>query len=43
MDSPEGEEGELASEEVDPNLHLGDSILSQLALTEKEQRDFDSS
>ena len=43
MDSPEGEEGELASEEVDPDLHQGDSNLSQLALTEEEQGDFDSS
>ena len=42
MDPPEGEEGELASEEEDPDLHQGDPNLSQLVLTEKEQRDFDS-
>ena len=40
MDAPEGEEGELASEEEDPDQ--GDPNLSQLVLTEEEQRDFDS-
>ena len=36
------EEGELTSECEDPNLHHGDPSLSQLVLTEEEQRDFDS-
>ena len=42
VDPPEGEEGELASEEEDPDLHQRDPNLSQLVLTEEEQRDFDS-
>ena len=37
VDPPKGEEGELASEEEDPDLHQGDPHLSQLVLTEEEQ------
>ena len=39
MDS-EGEEGELASEEEDPDLHRGDPNLTQLVGMEEEQRYF---
>ena len=35
MDPPEGEEGELASEEEDPDLHQGDPNLSQLVLNRR--------
>ena len=42
MVSPEGEEGELASKEEDPDLNQGDPNLSQLVITEEEQQDFDS-
>ena len=37
-DPPEGEEGELASEEEDPDLHQEDPNLPQLVMTEEEQR-----
>ena len=40
VDPPEGEEIQGASEEYDPDLHQGDPNLSQLVLTEEEQRDF---
>ena len=42
MDPSEGEEGDLASDEEDPGLHRGDPNLTQLVLTEEEQRDFES-
>ena len=42
MDPSEGEEGELAIDEEDPGLHRGDPNLTQLVLTEMEQRDFES-
>ena len=42
VDPQEWEEGELASEEEDPDLHQGDPNLSQLVLTGEKQRDFDS-
>ena len=37
-----GEEGELGSDEEDSDLHLGDPNLTQLVMTEEEQRDHDS-
>ena len=42
VDPSVGEEGELASEEEDPDLHQGDPNLTQLVMTEEEQQDFDS-
>ena len=42
MDPSEGKEGELASEEEDPDLHQGNPNLSQLVMTEEEQQAFDS-
>ena len=38
----EREEGELVSDEEDPNLDRGDPNLTQLLLAEEEQRDFES-
>ena len=42
VDPSEGEKGELASEEDDPNWHQGDPNLTQLVMTAEEQRDYDS-
>ena len=42
VDPSEGEEGELASDEEDPGLDRGDPNLTQLVLTEEEQRNFES-
>ena len=41
VDPSEGEEGEFTSKEEDPDLHQGDPNLTQLIMTEEEQRDYD--
>ena len=42
VDHSEGEEGELASDEEDPEINQGDPNLDQLMLTEEEQKHFES-
>ena len=39
---PSKGEGELASDEEEPDLNQGDPNLDQLMLTEDEQKDFES-